>query len=45
VARPDALTRLDEAVKKVQSGEAKFVVINGRREYSFAGFSLLVSDK
>jgi len=32
VAQPEALTRLDEAVKKVQSGSAKFVVTNGRRE-------------
>ena len=45
VVQPEALTRLDEAVKKVKSGEAKFVVTDGRREYSFAGFSLLVSDK
>jgi glyoxylase-like metal-dependent hydrolase (beta-lactamase superfamily II) len=45
MAHPEALTRLDEAVKKIQSGEAKFVVTNGRREYSFEGFSLLLSEK
>jgi glyoxylase-like metal-dependent hydrolase (beta-lactamase superfamily II) len=45
VAQPQALTRLDEAVKKVESGEATFVVTKGRREYSFDGFSLLLSEK
>ena len=45
VAQPRALTRLDEAVKKVESGEATFVVTKGRREYSFDGFSLLLSEK
>jgi glyoxylase-like metal-dependent hydrolase (beta-lactamase superfamily II) len=45
VAQPEALTRLDEAVKKIQTGQAKFVVTNGRREYSFDGFSLLLSEK
>jgi glyoxylase-like metal-dependent hydrolase (beta-lactamase superfamily II) len=45
MAQPEALTRLDDAVKKVQSGKAKFVVTNGRREYTFDGFSLLLSDK
>lgn len=45
VAQPDALTRLDDAVKKVRSGVAKFVVTNGRREYTFEGFSLLLSEK
>jgi glyoxylase-like metal-dependent hydrolase (beta-lactamase superfamily II) len=45
VATPDSLLRLDDAVKKVQSGSAKFVVTEGHREYSFQGFSLLLSEK
>ena len=45
VASPDSLVRLDAAVKKVQSGSAKFVVTEGHREYAFEGFSLLLSEK
>jgi glyoxylase-like metal-dependent hydrolase (beta-lactamase superfamily II) len=45
VASPDSLIRLDAAVKKVQSGSAKFVVTEGHREYAFEGFSLLLSEK
>jgi glyoxylase-like metal-dependent hydrolase (beta-lactamase superfamily II) len=45
VATPDSLLRLDDAVKKVQSGSAKFVVTEGHREYCFQGFSLLLSEK
>jgi glyoxylase-like metal-dependent hydrolase (beta-lactamase superfamily II) len=45
VAPPDSLPRLDAAVKKVQSGSAKFVVTEGHREYAFEGFSLLLSEK
>jgi glyoxylase-like metal-dependent hydrolase (beta-lactamase superfamily II) len=45
VAAPECLTGLDAAVKKVQSGSAKFVVTDGHREYSFDGFFLLLSEK
>jgi glyoxylase-like metal-dependent hydrolase (beta-lactamase superfamily II) len=42
---PAFLARLNAAVKSVQSGAAKFVVTDGHREYSFEGFSLLLSEK
>ena len=45
ISPPDVLERLDQSVKKVQSGSAKFVVTEGHREYSFQGFSLLLSEK
>lgn len=45
VASPKALLRLDAAVKKVQSGSAKYEVTEGHREYKFEGFSLLLSGK
>jgi glyoxylase-like metal-dependent hydrolase (beta-lactamase superfamily II) len=45
VSPPGVLTRLDEAVKKVQSGSARFEVTDGRREYRVEGFSLLLSEK
>jgi glyoxylase-like metal-dependent hydrolase (beta-lactamase superfamily II) len=45
VAEPDALLHLDTAVKQVQSGAAKFTVTDTHREYSFDGFSLLLSEK
>jgi glyoxylase-like metal-dependent hydrolase (beta-lactamase superfamily II) len=45
VADPNLLLRLDAAVKKVQSGSAKYVVTDGHREYTFDGFSLLISEK
>jgi len=45
VAAPPFLTRLNGAVKKIQSGDAKFEVTDGRREYSLEGFSLLLSGK
>lgn len=43
VAEPGFLNRLAEAVKKVQSGAVKPKVTEGRREYSFQGFSLLLA--
>jgi hypothetical protein len=43
VADPDILYRLVEAVQRVQSGRAKPSVTEGRREYSFEGFSLLLA--
>lgn len=45
VSAPDFLVRLNEAVKRVQSGAAKFTVTEGHKEYSFEGFSLLLSDQ
>lgn len=45
VASPDNLTRLESAVEKVRSGQAKATVTEDRREYSFDGFSLLLADK
>ena len=45
VSEPDFLIRLDAAVKSVQSGSVKFTVTEGHREYSFDGFSLLLSEK
>jgi glyoxylase-like metal-dependent hydrolase (beta-lactamase superfamily II) len=45
VSAPPVLARLNEAVKEVQSGAAKFEVTEGHREYSLEGFSLLLSEK
>ncbi len=45
VAAPPVLTRLNEAVKKVKSGDAKFEVTDGHRQYFLEGFSLLLSEK
>lgn len=45
VAEPDLLTRLADAVRRVNRGEAKFRVTEGHREYEFDGFSLLLSDQ
>jgi len=45
VSVPDFLVRLNESVKKVQSGRGKFRVTEGHREYMFDGFSLLLSEK
>ena len=45
VASPENLTRLESAVQKVRSGQAKATVTDGRREYSFDGFSLLLANK
>ena len=45
VAEPVYLTRLNEAVKKVEAGEIRPTVTEGHREYRFDGFSLLLSAK
>jgi hypothetical protein len=45
VAAPYYLKRLADAVQQVQRGKAKSEVTEGHREYSFDGFSLLLSDK
>jgi glyoxylase-like metal-dependent hydrolase (beta-lactamase superfamily II) len=45
VAAPFYLKRLDDAVQQVQRGKGKSEVTEGHREYSFDGFSLLLSDK
>ena len=44
-ADPSYLIRLQEAVKKVQSGAVEGKVTSGYREYSFDGFSLLLATK
>jgi len=45
VAAPFYLKRLAAAVQQVQHGKAKSRVTEGHREYSFDGFSLLLSDR
>jgi len=45
VAEPVYLVRLLEAVKKVQAGRINPTVTEGRREYRFQGFSLLLAMK
>jgi glyoxylase-like metal-dependent hydrolase (beta-lactamase superfamily II) len=45
VAEPFYLKRLVGAVHQVQRGKAKSQVIEGHREYSFHGFSLLLSPR
>jgi len=45
IAAPESLARLNDSVKSVQSGAARFVVTEGRRDYRFEGFSLLLSEK
>ena len=45
VAEPGYLTRLLEAVRKVQAGLVNSTVIEGRREYRFQDFSLLLAVK
>jgi glyoxylase-like metal-dependent hydrolase (beta-lactamase superfamily II) len=42
-AAPSFLNRLEEAVQKVRSGAMKPTITEGRREYSFQGFSLLLA--
>jgi glyoxylase-like metal-dependent hydrolase (beta-lactamase superfamily II) len=42
---PAYLARLNEAVEKVEAGSVRPTVTNGRREYRFDGFSLLLSAK
>jgi glyoxylase-like metal-dependent hydrolase (beta-lactamase superfamily II) len=43
VASPDFLPRLKNAVESVRAGTVRPVVTQGRREYSFRGFSLLLA--
>jgi glyoxylase-like metal-dependent hydrolase (beta-lactamase superfamily II) len=45
VAAPFYLKRLADAVQQVQRGKAKSHVAEGHREYSFDGFSLLLSNR
>lgn len=45
VAPPLYLKRLADAVQQVQRGKAKSHVAEGHREYSFDGFSLLLSNR
>jgi len=45
VAEPVFLKRLVRAVEQVNQNQAKAKVTEGRREYSFDGFSLLLSEK
>jgi glyoxylase-like metal-dependent hydrolase (beta-lactamase superfamily II) len=44
VAEPLYLNRLADAVQQVHSGKAKYISIDGHREYSFDGFSILLTD-
>ena len=43
--KPVMLLRLQEALKQVQSGKAKFKMNDGHREYEFDGFSLLMTPQ
>ncbi len=45
VAEPIYLTRLRDAVSQVRSGHAQPVASEGRREFRFEGFSLLLATK
>ena len=45
VASPDVLVKVDRAVKEVQAGTATAVISDGRREFKFDGFSLLLPAK
>jgi glyoxylase-like metal-dependent hydrolase (beta-lactamase superfamily II) len=45
VAEPFYLKRLDDAVEQVHHGTVKGQVIDGHLEYTFDGFSLLLSDR
>ena len=42
-AKPEMLTKLSDAFRQVQSGNAPFTLAGGRREYKFDGFSLLMA--
>jgi glyoxylase-like metal-dependent hydrolase (beta-lactamase superfamily II) len=44
IAEPPYLNRLADAVQQIHSGKAKYVSIDGHREYSFDGFSILLTD-
>ncbi len=41
-AQPEQLTKLAEAVRKIRAGEAVAKTVEGRREYDFGEFSLLL---
>ena len=41
--KPEMLTRLVQAFKEIESGKAKFVTDEGRREYKFEGFSIVMA--
>ncbi len=43
VAKPEMLMRLSAAFHQVRSGVAKYTITDGRREYKFDGFSLLLA--
>jgi glyoxylase-like metal-dependent hydrolase (beta-lactamase superfamily II) len=45
VAEPFYLKRLDDAVEQVHHGTVKGQVTDGHLEYTFDGFSLLLSDR
>jgi hypothetical protein len=38
------LTRLSEAFRQVHAGQAKYKLIDGRREYQFEGFTLIMAN-
>jgi glyoxylase-like metal-dependent hydrolase (beta-lactamase superfamily II) len=40
----EALVRVRDAFESIAAGEAKFVISDGSREYSFDGFSILTPD-
>jgi glyoxylase-like metal-dependent hydrolase (beta-lactamase superfamily II) len=44
VAGPSSLVKLQTALRQVQSGHATFKVTEGKREYVFDGFSLLMPN-
>ena len=41
---PSELTRLSEGLRQVKAGKAKFTSKDGRRDYDFGSFSLLMAD-
>ena len=41
--KPEMLTRLNDAFREIQAGKAKFKMSDGRREYTFDGFSLIMA--
>lgn len=45
IAAPEVLVKLLQAAKAVQSGSADFKLVEGLREYTFDGFSMLLADK
>lgn len=44
VERPEMLERVVDAMAAIRSGKAKFEVGDGRREYNFEGFSVLMKQ-